>query len=89
MGARYMTFEEFLNEEKEEAREEGRLEGREEGRLEGRGQLVIEMLEEMGSVPEELQEKIRQEKDLNILKKWCRLAMKVENIGQFEREMIL
>lgn len=89
MGARYMTFEEFLNEEKEEAREEGRLEGREEGRLEGRGQLVIEMLEEMGSVPEELQEKIRQEKDLNILKKWCRLAMKVENVGQFEREMIL
>ena len=81
MGARYMTFEEFLNEEKEEAREEGRLEGR--------GQLVIEMLEEMGSVPEELQEKIRQEKDLNILKKWCRLAMKVENVGQFEREMIL
>ena len=81
MGARYMTLEEFLNEEKEEAREEGRLEGR--------GQLVIEMLEEMGSVPEELQEKIRQEKDLNILKKWCRLAMKVENVGQFEREMIL
>ena len=81
MGARYMTFEEFLNEEKEEAREEGRLEGR--------GQLVIEMLEEMGSVPEELQEKIRQEKDLNVLKKWCRLAMKVENVEQFEREMVL
>lgn len=76
-----MTFEEFLNEEKEEAREEGRLEGR--------GQLVIEMLEEMGSVPEELQEKIRQEKDLNVLKKWCRLAMKVENVEQFEREMVL
>ena len=27
MGARYMTFEEYLKEEREEAREEGRQEG--------------------------------------------------------------
>ena len=31
MGARYMTFEEYLKEEREEAREEGRQEGRQEG----------------------------------------------------------
>ena len=36
MGARYMTFEEYIKEEREEAREEGRAEGREEGRVEGR-----------------------------------------------------
>ncbi|MBQ8558678.1 MAG: Rpn family recombination-promoting nuclease/putative transposase [Tyzzerella sp.] len=83
MGARYMTFEEFLNEEKEEAREEGRV----EGRVEERCQVIIESLEELGSVPEELQVKIRQEKDLAVLKKWCRLAAKVEKIAQFEQEI--
>ena len=33
MGARYMTFEEYIKEEREEAREEGREEGRSEGEL--------------------------------------------------------
>lgn len=71
MEERFMIFEEMLKEE------------RAEGKAEGKAEFVIELLEELGSVPENLQEKILNEKDLLVLKKWHRLAAKADSIEQF------
>lgn len=50
MGARYMTFQELLNDE----REAGRKEGRAEGLKEGRTQMIFESLERLGNISDEL-----------------------------------
>ena len=83
MGARYMTFQELLNDE----REAGRKEGRAEGLKEGRTQMIFESLERLGNISDELRQRIDRETDLEILRKWCKLAIGVDTIAQFEREM--
>ena len=75
MGARYMTFQELLKDE------------REAGRLEERCQVIIELLEGLGEVPENLLTKIQQEKNLNTLKYWCKLAAKCNVIDEFISKM--
>lgn len=75
----YMLLEELLREE----RREGKEEGREEGRVEGRAEVVLELLEELGNVPEELQAKIFGETDLERLSQYIKLAVKAESIEQF------
>lgn len=74
-----MLLEELLREE----RREGKEEGREEGRVEGRAEVVLELLEELGNVPEELQAKIFGETDLERLSQYIKLAVKAESIEQF------
>jgi hypothetical protein len=71
MGARYMTFQELLKDE----------------RIEERCQVIIELLEELGYVSEKLQTIIRQQKDLDVLKKWCKLAAKCNTIDEFINRM--
>ena len=71
MGARYMTFQELLKDE----------------RIEERCQVIIELLEELGYVSEKLQTIIRQQKDLDVLKKWCKLAAKCNTIDEFINKM--
>lgn len=66
-----MTFQELLKDE----------------RVEERRQVIIEFLEELGEVPENLQEKIRQVNDLNVLKKWSKIAAKAKSVAQFERDI--
>lgn len=61
--------------------------GEAKGRIEERSQVVMELLEELGDVSEELRNKIQLEKDLTVLKKWCKLAVKVETVAQFEEAM--
>ena len=83
MGARYMTWHEMLEEE----RDEGRMEGREEGRIEARIDSILELLEDLGEIPEELRDKIEEQEDLAILKVWHKLAAKAESIEQFIEQM--
>ena len=61
--------------------------GRKEGYTEARSQMLMEILEEKGSISKQLQKKIKEEKDLEVLKKWCKLAIKSETVEQFEQEM--
>lgn len=49
--------------------------------------MIFESLERLGNVPEELRDRIDGEKDLEILRKWCKLAIGVDTIAQFEQEM--
>ncbi|MBQ8802261.1 MAG: hypothetical protein IJZ53_01310 [Tyzzerella sp.] len=54
---------------------------------EGRTELLLELLKDLGTVSEELQQRIMNEKNLDILKKWNKLAVKAESMEQFLREM--
>ena len=75
MGVRYMSFYEMLKEE------------RSEGKLEGRIDSILELLEDLGEIPQELREKIEEQEDLAILKVWHKLAAKAESIEQFMEQM--
>lgn len=83
MEENFMILREMLRDE----RAEGKAEGRVEGRAEGRAESVIELLQEIGSVSDELREKIINETDLSVLLNWLKLAAKAESIGQFEENM--
>lgn len=70
-----MTFQELLNDE------------RAEGRVDERRQVIMEFLEDMGNVPNELQELIAKETDMNVLKLWSKIAAKAESIEQFMKDI--
>ena len=61
--------------------------GREEGRIEDRKDSILEILSEIGTVPDELREKIMQEQMMPQLKEWTKLAARVDSIEQFIAEM--
>lgn len=50
---------------------------------EGKTESILDFLQDLGSVPEELQEKILNEKDLSILQIWLKLAAKAVSIEDF------
>lgn len=74
MGEHYMIFEEMLKEEKQE------------GRLEARKEDILELLEELGEIPEELQEKIGKLEDVTKLKSLLKMAVRADSIAAFEKE---
>lgn len=75
MEERYMLFEELLQNERKEGKKEGKIED------------ILELLKDLGPVPEALKERLESETDMDTLKKWFKLAAKAESIGQFETEM--
>lgn len=74
MGERYMIFEEMLREEKQE------------GRLEARQEAVFDLLEDLGDIPAELQEKIKNLENIEKLKMLLKLAVRADSIADFEKE---
>ena len=64
---------------------------REEGRAEGKAEAVLEyitdLLEDMGSVPMKLEERLREQKNPEILRKWHKMAARSESIEEFERRI--
>lgn len=73
MEERYMVLEELLQYEFSE------------GKAEGKAETVIEILEEVGTVPEDLKKKIMNQNNLQILKQWIKLAVSAESIEKFSR----
>ena len=65
----------------------GRATGRAEGRAVGKAESVLEVLSELGSVPEGLSKRIMSEKNLDILKNWLKLAAKCDSIEAFEKQI--
>ncbi|MCM1048582.1 MAG: hypothetical protein NC433_09160 [Clostridiales bacterium] len=61
----------------------GKAEGKAEGIAFGKAEAVIQLLSDLGDVPEELSEKIMNEKDLDALSHWLKMAAKSESIQQF------
>ena len=74
---------------REEGREEGRIEGRkegqEEGRVKGKVEDVLELLEDLGPVPEDLHERIMLERNLDVLRRLHRLAAHARDMEEFIR----
>ena len=75
MEERFMLLELMLNDE------------RREGRAEGKAEAVIEFLNDITSVSEDLKEIIMNEKNLDTLNRWLKLAAKATSVEQFISEM--
>lgn len=75
MEERYMLLELEIKRERREAKAEGKAED------------VLELIEGLGPVPEDLREVIMQEKNLDVLKKWLRLAAKSASVEEFRNRM--
>ena len=68
-------------------RAEGREEGKSVGRLESRIEDILELLEELGQVPQRIVELIRAEENLGVLSRWVKSAARAGSIAEFEENM--
>lgn len=64
-----------------------RKEGIVEGKAEGKAEDILDLLSESGIVPVEIEKKIMQEKDIETLRSWLKIAAKVHSIKQFISEV--
>ena len=78
-----MTFEELLNQREQT----GKAEGRAKGKVEGKAESVIELLETFGAVSNEIRTQILAENDMDVLKRWLRLAAGVKSVEEFLNQM--
>ena len=67
------SFERLLNKEKAE------------GKLEDRAEAVIELLEDLGELSDTVKSYIMEQNDLELLRKWLKVAARAESIEEFER----
>ena len=58
-----------------------------DGEARGRAKAILDILGELGVVPEKLCERIMEEKNLEVLQVWFRQALHSETIGQFQEMM--
>ena len=70
-----MIFQEMLREEYDE------------GKAEGKAEAVLNLLEELGEISDDLRVRIISEKDLDLLKRWLKQAVKSESIEEFIEKM--
>ena len=89
MEERFMVFEEMLRDERAEGREEGRAEGRTEGRTEDRKETLLLYLQNLGTVPKTLCERIEKEEEFEVLKRWTELAFQSKSLDEFEEKLSL
>lgn len=91
MEERFMILEEMLRDERAEGKAEGIAEGKAEGiaegKVKGKAEAVLELLEDLGTVPEAVQNRIMNEKDPELLKKWHRLSARADTLDEFLKEM--
>lgn len=78
-----MRFDELMAYAQSEGRAIGMEEGRVEGVLEARRNMILEVLEEYGDIPESLRHKIEDETSVDILKEWLKIAAKLQSIEGF------
>lgn len=58
-----------------------------EGMAAGQAAFILELLEDLGTIPEDLCEMIRTQKDFEVLKAWHKKATKATDIEEFRRNM--
>ena len=74
-----MLFENFETYDVQETR---RI-SKEEGRAEGKAEFILELLEDIGTVPEDVKARILKERDLDTLGQWRRAAARAKSVEQF------
>ncbi|MDE7319346.1 MAG: hypothetical protein K2N46_06415 [Lachnospiraceae bacterium] len=62
--------------------------GLEEGAQKERAEAVLELLEEYGTVPDELRKKISSEVNLELLRRWHKIAAKSTSIEEFQKNTV-
>ncbi len=67
--------------------EDGRAEGKAEGKAVGKAESVLELLQDLGEIPEALSTKILSQYDLSILKSWLKLAARASSLEEFMQKM--
>ena len=60
-----------------------------EGELKGKVESILDFLSDYGMVTDELRDKVGSETNLEILKKWIKLAARVSSIEEFEKQMYM
>lgn len=78
-----MLTELLMQDERRAGRREGIRLGHEMGLLEGYQGAILTLLTDIGSIPNELDKRILEEKDIKKLNVWMRLAAKVDTVEQF------
>ena len=81
-GADLMTM--YRAEGLAEGRAEGKAEGKTEGKTEGKAEDVLTILSVKFKVPEELNEEIMSQTDLEILDRWIVLAAQATSLEAFQ-----
>ena len=79
-----------------EGEEKGRAEGRAEGKAEGEAlgdlkrsrQDILELLEELGSVPEDIRACISSETDTDTLRTWLKAAARADSLDAFRKKCL-
>ena len=56
-------------------------------KAEGKAEAVIELLEDIDTVPDEIREKILNESDLEVLRKWHKEQTKTDTMEEFLAKM--
>lgn len=64
-----------------------RKEGEDAGRLKSKTEDVLELLEELGQIPQYMIQRICQETNLDVLSRWLKNAAKASSISEFEGNM--
>ena len=67
--------------------EEAKAEGIVIGKAEGKAEDILELLADYGTIPEDLKDRIMAQKDLDVLKRWLKLAARADSIEQFIDQM--
>lgn len=71
---------------REDGYQEGKNEGKIEGKVEGKAEAILQILSELGELPEELKERILAEKDMEVLDKWLVTAVRAESVQEFSEK---
>ena len=82
----FMRDQENFERGEAKGRAEGKAEGRAEGIAKGRAYGILEFLEDFGSLSDSLRSLIMSQTDLDILKKWNKLAARAESIEDFAKK---
>lgn len=87
MEERYMTMEELVQDRERKSHKEGLAEGLVEGLVEGLASAVLDLLSDMGAVPETLEAQIKSVRNPDILRSWIKLAAKSDSVEDFLSKM--
>ena len=83
----YMTFGDLIDMEREEAANKAAKEATDIATRKTKVMDILELLEEYGEVSKSVRSKIEAETDIEILKKWHKLAARVDSIEEFQTKM--
>ncbi len=82
----WVAFRELMEDSKTEGKVEGIREGKAAGIREGRSRSVLTLLGELGTVSDDLREKISGENDTTLLENWLKLSARAQSVEDFRRQ---